>query len=152
MKAQDSFGTAMRHERQRLGLKQVALAKLVGLSQPKIADLEANRRTCGRDVAERIANALRITGGNREQFIASAIGTTTVGKVSAIQTALERCLRGEIFSIEHEVPIGGKTRADMVVTMKDGRRCAVDLKYLGEWKDGKFVECRKIEIEQTRRR
>jgi len=138
-----SFGPALKAARLRLGLTQEALASQAGLYRSDVTMLEGNRRPCGRDVAERLAAALRITGGNREKFIAVAICSTTAGKVTVIQAVLERYLSGEIFSIEHEVPISSRERADIVVTMKDGRRCAFDLKCVGEWKQGKFVRVSK---------
>lgn len=128
MEAQRSFGHALRMARLRVGLTQVALAKKAGLHQPDVALLESNRRPCGRDVAERIADALRLNARRRRDFIDAALQTTVSGVAVASRTALERCLRREVIRIDFEVPIGRGERADMIATTKDGRRWVIELK------------------------
>lgn len=140
MKAQASFATALRDGRQRAGLTQSALAERAGLRQPDVAGFESNRRPCGRDVAERLADALRIAGEARRKFVDAAVGTTVSGREAAFRATLERVLRSEVIGIDLEVPIGGKERADMVATTTVGRRWVVEWKIIGELKDGKFVK------------
>lgn len=53
-------GEALKAIRERSGLTQSDLAKTVGIRQPHLSNIEAGRRAASPDVAQRLAEALRI--------------------------------------------------------------------------------------------
>lgn len=54
---------ALRGARKREGLTQKGLAALVGVSQTHISEMEHNKRPIGKDMARRLAKALKPTTG-----------------------------------------------------------------------------------------
>lgn len=66
----EGFGGQLRHYRVLVGLSQEALAERAGLSRRGIADLERGaRRSPYPDTASRLANALGLSGADREAFL-----------------------------------------------------------------------------------
>jgi predicted ATPase/DNA-binding XRE family transcriptional regulator len=69
----EGFGSQLRRYRVLAGLSQEALAERAGLSRRGIADLERGaRRFPYPDTAARLANALELSGADREAFLASS--------------------------------------------------------------------------------
>ena len=69
-----SFGTLVRRQRKALDLTQAALARRVGCAESLIRKIEAEERRPSRQVAERLAEALRIVPTERELFVQVARG------------------------------------------------------------------------------
>jgi transcriptional regulator with XRE-family HTH domain len=68
----EGFGAQLRRHRIRAGLSQEALAERAGLSRRGIADLERGaRRFPYPDTTLRLANALELSGADRETFFAA---------------------------------------------------------------------------------
>jgi transcriptional regulator with XRE-family HTH domain len=69
----EGFGGQLRRHRVLAGLSQEALAERAGLSRRGIADLERGaRRFPYPDTASRLANALELSGADREAFLAAS--------------------------------------------------------------------------------
>ncbi|MCC7362221.1 MAG: tetratricopeptide repeat protein [Anaerolineales bacterium] len=69
-----SFGYWVRRRRKRLDLTQEALARLVGCAAVTIKKIEADERRPSRQVAERLADTLRLAPDERALFLACARG------------------------------------------------------------------------------
>lgn len=69
-----SFGALVRRQRKALDLTQAALAQQVGCAESLIRKIEAEERRPSRQVAERLADALRIVPEQRELFVLIARG------------------------------------------------------------------------------
>src|SRR5262245_43056706 len=74
MFAAHSFGALVRRQRKALDLTQAALAERVGCAESLIRKIEAEERRPSRQVAERLADALRIAPEERGLFVQIARG------------------------------------------------------------------------------
>jgi predicted ATPase/transcriptional regulator with XRE-family HTH domain len=74
MKTTHSFGYWVRRQRLALDLTQAALARQVGCAPITIRKIEADERRPSRQTAARLAEKLAIPEGERERFIAAAVG------------------------------------------------------------------------------
>ena len=59
-----SPGQLLRGARNREGLSQDALAKMVGISRPNVSDMEHGRRTITQDMAAKLGKALGTSASN----------------------------------------------------------------------------------------
>src|SRR5262245_21142400 len=82
METTSSFGYWIRRQRKALDLTQQALAERVGCSLAAIKKIEGDERRPSRQTAERIADALGISAGQRETFVEVARGLQPVVHLS----------------------------------------------------------------------
>lgn len=69
----EGLGPMLRAARERAGLGVRETARRAGLSSGYVADLEANRRTPSRTVAEQLADVLTLSEGDRTLVLAAAV-------------------------------------------------------------------------------
>jgi transcriptional regulator with XRE-family HTH domain len=78
-----SFGYWIRRQRKALDLTQQALADKVGCSLAAIKKIESDERRPSRQIAERMADVLRVPTSQREIFIEVARGVRSVDQISS---------------------------------------------------------------------
>ncbi|HET9140314.1 helix-turn-helix transcriptional regulator [Actinophytocola sp.] len=83
-----SFGALIRRQRKALDLTQAALAQHVGCAESLIRKIEAEERRPSRQVAERLADALRIAPEQRELFVQIARGERAADQFRLTQQPL----------------------------------------------------------------
>lgn len=71
--APEGQGKMLRAARERAGLGVRETARKAGLSSGYVADLEAGRRCPSITVAQRLADAVDLSGVEREQLLAAAV-------------------------------------------------------------------------------
>src|ERR1700722_19571799 len=78
------FAELLQRLRVRTGLTQEELAVAADVSPRTVSDLERGiNRTARRDTAGLLADAMRLTGREREQFMATALGKPTAAEREA---------------------------------------------------------------------
>jgi transcriptional regulator with XRE-family HTH domain len=83
-----SFGGLLRQLRTQARLTQEELAEAARLSPRSISDLERGiSRTARKDTAGRLAEALNLTGPEREMFVVAARGRASAAEVLAAQSS-----------------------------------------------------------------
>jgi transcriptional regulator with XRE-family HTH domain len=83
-----SFGGLLRRLRTQAGLTQEELAEVATLSPRSVSDLERGiSRTARKDTAGRLAEALNLTGPEREVFVAAARGRASAAEVLAARSS-----------------------------------------------------------------
>jgi ABC-type oligopeptide transport system substrate-binding subunit/transcriptional regulator with XRE-family HTH domain len=90
MKTTHSFGYWVRRQRLALDLTQAALARQVGCAPITIRKIEADERRPSRQTAARLAEKLAIPEGERERFIAAAVGESPVDRMPLAQEPLRQ--------------------------------------------------------------
>src|SRR5262245_21516292 len=81
MSERASFGSWVRRRRKALDLTQDDLARRVGCAKVTIQKIEADERRPSRQIAERLAEHLRIPPSDRPHFLASARGERAVDRL-----------------------------------------------------------------------
>ena len=78
------FAELLQRLRVRAGLTQDELAEAAGVSPRTVSDLERGiNRTARKDTAGLLADAMGLTGREREQFLAAARGKPTAAELAA---------------------------------------------------------------------
>src|SRR5207302_5925463 len=78
-----SFGAWLRQQRRGLDLTQEELARQVGCSAITLRKLEAEERRPSKQIAERLAEVLRVPADGRADFLRFARGDPFAGPASA---------------------------------------------------------------------
>ncbi|WP_372664906.1 helix-turn-helix domain-containing protein [Amycolatopsis kentuckyensis] len=114
----NAFGTRLRRLRRAAGLTQEALAEKSGLSGQAVGALErGDRRFPHRDTLDRLADALGLTGADRDDFAAAAARPS---KPAAAKEIVPRELPGGV-----AVFTGRDAELDRVLTLFDSRDSVV---------------------------
>jgi len=90
-----SFGYWVRRRHKALDLTQGELARLVGCAEVTIQKIEADERRPSSQIAELLAEHLRIAAGERADFLASARGERAVDQLPAPTADADRILDGQ---------------------------------------------------------
>jgi transcriptional regulator with XRE-family HTH domain len=139
----ESFDELLR--RHRCARKQLSVRKLATLSGVEyslISKLENGKKSAGPATVEKLANALRLVGAQRDEFVkagcaqskrsAQALGPTMANPFfRAVLGELLRTLgfTGEVMEFRAEPPSDhGVARYDFSVTLVDGKRLGIDFK------------------------
>ena len=89
-----SFAVLLRRLRKSAFLTQEDLAQAARLSSRAISDLERGlTRTTRKETARRLADALKLTGSLREDFVTAALGRSPVSESSPV--ACDDVIRGQ---------------------------------------------------------